>query len=114
VFHLVLLCLHAVTTTPAVTDGICSLVPFHQCQPSPSVGRVGSCIGYFGACSVFTSHYGLPDLPSRLKRPSTPEAPAASLPPLPLRLLPGGANQFPGGTLNPRWTSAFTRRTSRN
>ena len=34
--------------------------------------------------------------PSRLKRPSTPEASAASLPPLLLRLLPGGANQFPG------------------
>src|SRR5207244_12680379 len=32
------------------------------------------------------------------KRPSTSKAPAASLPPLPLRLLPGGANQFPGGT----------------
>jgi hypothetical protein len=31
------------------------------------------------------------------KRPSTPKAPTASLPPLPLRLLPGGANQFPGG-----------------
>jgi hypothetical protein len=32
------------------------------------------------------------------KRPSTPEAPAALLPPPPLRLLPGGTNQFPGGT----------------
>jgi hypothetical protein len=31
------------------------------------------------------------------KRPSTPKAPTASLPPLLLRLLPGGANQFPGG-----------------
>ena len=30
------------------------------------------------------------------------KAPAASLPPPPLRLLPGGANQFPGGTFNPR------------
>ncbi len=36
--------------------------------------------------------------PSRPKRPSTPEASAASLPPLLLRLLPGGANPFPGGT----------------
>jgi|HubBroStandDraft_1064217.scaffolds.fasta_scaffold09468_3 hypothetical protein len=47
------------------------------------------------------------DSPSRLKRPSTSEAPATSSPPVPLRLLPGGANQFPGGTFNPRWTSAF-------
>src|SRR5262249_51818574 len=38
------------------------------------------------------------------------EASAASLPPLLLRLLPGGANQFPGGT-TPLWTSAFSRRT---
>src|SRR5499427_10423018 len=38
------------------------------------------------------------DSPSRLMRPSTPEAPAALLPPPPLRLLPGGAIQFPGGS----------------
>jgi hypothetical protein len=38
------------------------------------------------------------DSPSRLMRPSTPEAPAALLPPPPLRLLPDGAIQFPGGT----------------
>jgi hypothetical protein len=59
VLHPVYLCLHAVTTTPAVTDGICPLVLFHRCQPSPTVGRVGSCICCFGACSVFTAHYGL-------------------------------------------------------
>ena len=44
-----------------------SLVLLHRFQPSPSVRRVGSCIGYFGACSVFTLHYGLLDSPSRLK-----------------------------------------------
>jgi hypothetical protein len=44
-------------------------------------------------------------------RPSTPEAPAALLPPPPLRLLPGGAIQFPGGSFLPLWTSAFSRRT---
>src|SRR5713101_3924008 len=47
------------------------------------------------------------DSPSRLMRPSTPEAPAALLPPPPLRLLPGGAIQFPGGSFLPLWFSAF-------
>src|SRR5260370_12300694 len=47
------------------------------------------------------------DSPSRLMRPSTPEAPAALLPPPPLRLLPGGAIQFPGGSFLPLWSSAF-------
>ena len=37
------------------------------------------------------------NLPSRLKRPSTPQASAASLPPLLLRLLPGGANSSRAG-----------------
>src|ERR1035441_1170181 len=32
------------------------------------------------------------------KRPFPSKAPTALLPPLPLRLLPGGANQFPGGS----------------
>ena len=45
-------------------------------------------------------------------RPSTSEAPAASLPPPPLRLLPGGAIQFPGESLFSLWTSAFSRRTA--
>ena len=44
-------------------------------------------------------------------RPSTSEAPAALLPPPPLRLLPGGAIQFPGESLFSLWTSAFSRRT---
>src|SRR5713226_5007582 len=52
------------------------------------------------------------DSPSRLMRPSPPEAPAALLPPPPLRLLPGGAIQFPGGSFTPLWTSAFSRRTA--
>jgi len=52
------------------------------------------------------------DSPSRLMRPSPPEASAASLPPPLLRLLPGGAIQFPGGSFLPLWTSAFLRRTA--
>src|SRR5258708_9506214 len=47
------------------------------------------------------------DSPSRLMRPSTPEAPAALLPPPPLRLLPGGAIQFPGGSFLPLSSRAF-------
>src|SRR5260370_40122976 len=47
------------------------------------------------------------DSPSRLTRPSTPEALTALLSPPPLRLLPGGAVQFPGGPFIPLWTSAF-------
>src|ERR1700730_15483472 len=47
------------------------------------------------------------DSPSRLTRPSAPEAPTALLSPPPLRLLPGGAIQFPGGPFIPLWTSAF-------
>jgi hypothetical protein len=44
---------------PGRSDGICSLVRFHPLRPSPNSGRVGSCIGCFGACSAFTAHYGL-------------------------------------------------------
>src|SRR5258705_900411 len=51
------------------------------------------------------------DSPSRLMRPFPPEASAASLPPPLLRLLPGGAIQFPGGSFIPLWTNAFSRRT---
>src|SRR4029453_16746488 len=49
------------------------------------------------------------DLPSRQKRPSTPKASAASLPPLLLRLLPGGANQFPGWDFHPLGSTPFSR-----
>jgi len=74
---------------------------FHRLRPSPSVGRVGSCIGCFGACSVFTLHYGLHVSPSRLTtlyiRGSGSFVASAAAP-----IATGGANQFPGGTFNPR------------
>ena len=41
-------------------------------------------------------------------RPFTPKAPTALLPPLPLRLLPGGV---PGREFHPLKSSAFSRRT---
>jgi len=40
-------------------------------------------------------------------RPFPSEASAALLPPPLLRLLPGGAIQFPGGPFIPLWTNAF-------
>src|SRR5258707_11241713 len=97
---------------PGRFDGTDSLVPFHRRRPSPHY-----------SWSAPASQVSRPaqrsrglqpaDLPSRLLRPSTPEAPAALLPPPPLRLLPGGAIQFPGGSFFPLWTSAFSRRTVR-
>src|SRR5215471_19002500 len=41
-------------------------------------------------------------------RPSTPKAPTGLLPPPPLRLLPGGANQFPGGSCTGWSPAPFT------
>jgi hypothetical protein len=45
---------HAVTTTPAGSMELCSLVPFHRLRLSPFTGRVSSCIAIFEAYSVFT------------------------------------------------------------
>jgi hypothetical protein len=65
-------------------------------RPSPEVWRVGSHITAFGACSAFTTRCGLPARGATLW-PFASKAPAVSLPPPPLRLLPAGANQVPGG-----------------
>ena len=65
-------------------------------RPSPELWRVGSHITAFGACSAFTTRCGLPDRGATLW-PFPSKAPAASLPPPPLRLLPAGATQVPGG-----------------
>src|SRR5216684_3493733 len=92
---------------PGRSDGTCSLVLFHQRRPSLDSRRVGSCVTRFGACSAFTqvTAYMLAKSPMR---PSTPEASAALLSPPPLRLLPGGANQFPGGTFTRSGPALFT------
>src|SRR5919204_2867216 len=76
---------------------VCSLVLSHRRRLSLDSRRVSSCITRFGACTAFTLVTAC-KLAKSPKRPSTPEASAASLSPLLLRLLPGGANQFPGGT----------------
>ena len=104
------LCLHAVATTPAGPMETCSLTRSHRLRPSPNRRRVGPCIVVFEACSAFT-HVTACMLAESPMRPSTPKASAASLPPLLLRLLPGGTNQLPGGISLPLRTSAFSRRT---
>ena len=106
------------------------LVPF-ACMPSPLLRQVG------GSCSlIIFPLVGLPQvrggsapaswfsrlaqrlltlrparLQSRLHDPFTSEASAALLPPPLLRLLPGGTNQFPGGTCTHCGLNAFSRRT---
>ena len=74
-----------------------SLVFSPQRRPSLVSRRVGSCVTRFGACAAFT-HITACMLAKSPSRPSTSEASAASLLPPLLRLLPGGAIQFPGGT----------------
>ncbi len=92
---------------PGRSDGTNSLVLFHQLRPSPITRWVGSCINRFEACSAFT-HVTACMLAESPKRPFTPEAPTASFPPPPLRLLPGGANQVPGGTFTRSEPAPFT------
>ena len=82
---------------PGRSDGTRSLVLSHQRRPAHITRGEGSCVNRFEACSAFT-HVMACTLAKSPKRPSIPEAPTASLPPLPLRLLPGGANQFPGAS----------------
>jgi hypothetical protein len=102
------LCLHAVANTPAgPMRTVRSSSPSTAAFPRFTAGQLLH-HPFRGLHSVhYVTAYKLAKSP---KRPSTPEASAASLPLLLLRLLPGGANQFPGG-LFPLSTSAFSRRT---
>jgi hypothetical protein len=67
------------------------------CQrPSLCNSQVGSCNYCFGACSAFT-HLMAAHAPSRLATLYTESSDSFVAPPS-LRLLPGGAIQFPGGS----------------
>jgi len=74
---------------------------FARAVPSASafpVSQAGRRLHYpFRGLLSVHSRYGLHARRVAM-RPSSPKAPTASLPPPSLRLLPGGANQFPGGT----------------
>ena len=111
-------CEHAVTCTPAGSLGyVAHGSAYSNRSPLPNDGGLPQItVGSAPASQVSRPaqrSLGLQpaDLPSRLLRPSTSEAPAALLPPPPLRLLPGGAIQFPGESFFSLRTSAFSRRT---
>ncbi len=89
-------CVHAVAITPAgPMDLFAHTVPSASAFPVIQAGRLLH-YPFRGLLSVY-SRYGL-HAHRVAMRPSPPEASTASLPPLLLRLLPGGANQLPGGT----------------
>src|SRR6266566_175396 len=105
-------CLHAVAITPA---GLMELIRSYfsinvglsqihgGSAPALIVSRPAQRSLHVTACMLAKSP----------TRPSTPEAPTASFPPPPLRLLPGGANQFPGGTFTRSELAPFTAHVKR-
>src|SRR6516164_8094562 len=89
-------CRHAVAITPAGPMNLFArTVPSASAFPEFQAGRLLRS-PFRGLLSVH-SRYGL-HAHQVAMRPSSPEASAASSPPLLLRLLPSGANQLPGGT----------------
>src|SRR5580700_10033717 len=89
---------------PGRFNGACSLVALH-CQ-RPSLCNSLLQLFFRGLLSVH-SRYGL-HARGVAMRPFPPKAPTVSLPPLPPRLLPGGANQFPGGSFTRCSPAPFT------
>jgi hypothetical protein len=104
------LCLHAGANTPAGPRewSRSFSAPSSSAFPRFWTGRLLH-YQFRGLLSVH-SRYDLQTRKSPM-RPSTPEAPAALLPPPPLRLLPGGAIQFPGGSFSRCGPAPFSRRT---
>ena len=80
----------------SLVGGLFTLPCPQRRRPSPSQWRVGSHIETFRGLLGVHSRYGLPARRTA-KRSVVSKAPTASLPPPPLRLLPAGANQLPGG-----------------
>ena len=104
------LCLLAVAITPAgLMELVRSYCPINGGPPTLHGGRAPALI--VSRPAQRSLHVTACMLAKSPKRPSTPEAPTASFPPPPLRLLPGGANPVPGRDFHPQSTSAFSRRT---
>ena len=93
---------------PGRSDGTCSLVrSINIGLPSITSGSTPASLvsGLAQRSPTVVTAYMLAKSPWR---PSTPEAPTALLPPPPLRLLPGGTNQLPGGTFTRSGPALFT------
>src|ERR1019366_6609045 len=98
---------------PGRPDGTDSLMtaPSSSAFPRLQLGRLLH-YQFRGLLSVH-SRYNLQTRQVAFMRPSTPEAPTALLPPPPLRLLPGGAIQFPGGFISRCGPVPFTAHCNR-
>jgi hypothetical protein len=101
------LCLLAVAITPAgLMELVRSYCPINGGPPTKHGGRAPALI--VSRPAQRSLHVTACMLAKSPKRPSPPEAPTASFPPPPLRLLPGGANPVPGRDFHPQSTSLFT------
>ena len=106
---------HAVSYTPADSLGPIARGPAYSSRypgrqrrrPSPRQRWVGVRDKTFGASSDVHLRYGLPAR-GTAERSFSSKAPTASLPPPPLRLLPAGANQLPGGSYTTEDLHLFT------
>ena len=98
-------CMHAVANTPVgLMEPVRSYCSINIGRPTID-GGTAPALPVSGPAqrSLHVTAHMLAKSPTR---PSTPEAPTVSLPLPPLRLLPGGTNQIPGGICNPQWNSA--------
>src|SRR3984893_7275115 len=102
-----LLCVHAIAITPAGPMKLVRSSISIVCGLPCVTVRSAPAIIVSGACSAFT-HVMACTVGESPCVHFHRKAPTASLPPLPLRLLPGGANQFPGGSCTRCSPAPFT------
>ena len=105
-------CLHAAAYTPAGTQASANR-SYARLRLAAFPGNGSGRLLHYQFRGLIGCSLALRPARSRvaLKATFTSKASTASLPPLPLRLLPAGATQLPGGPRNPLKTSSFSRRT---
>ena len=90
--------MHVVVITPAeMIDLFARILPSLSAFPEEAAGQLLR-YSFRGLLNVH-SDYNL-HTRGAAKRPFTSKALTTLLPPSPLRLLPGGTNQFPGGSIS--------------